>query len=107
MLTAQLRVEYPLAVICRVLHLPRSSVYAHDRPSGAAGPMASAEAAVRTHIEQIATTWPTYGYRRVTAQLRREAESVAGTNSRAGASPHARVGTDWQGAHTPALSYDQ
>jgi putative transposase len=86
--TAQLRGEYPLAVICRVLHLPRSSVYAHDRLGGA-GSTASAKAALCAHIEQIATTWPTYGYRRVTAQLRREAEPAQGTNSRAGAPPHA------------------
>lgn len=33
-------------------------------------------------IEQIATTWPTSGYRRVTAQLRRKAEPVEGTNSK-------------------------
>jgi transposase InsO family protein len=44
-MSAQLRAEYPLAVVCRVLE---------------------------THIEQIAGQWPTYGYRRVTAQLRRE-----------------------------------
>jgi transposase InsO family protein len=79
--TAQLRDDYPLAVICRVLQLPRSGVYAREQMGGAAS-TANAESAVRTHIEQIATTWPTYGYRRVSAQLRREAEPVAGTNSK-------------------------
>jgi putative transposase len=79
-MTAQLRSEYPLAVICRALHLPRGSVYAHDREG--VSPAASAEAAVRAHIEQIAATWPTYGYRRVAAQLRREAEPSEGTNTK-------------------------
>jgi putative transposase len=78
---AQLRGAYPLAVICQVLQLPRSGIYARDRADDAAQ-SASAETAVRTHIEQIATTWPTYGYRRVTAQLRREAEPIEGTNSK-------------------------
>src|SRR5260221_3054635 len=82
-LTAQLRGDYPVAVICRVLDLPRSNVYVHDRGSGA-GPTARAEAALRFHIEQIATTWPTYGYRRVAAQLRRAAAPLAGTNSKRG-----------------------
>lgn len=78
---AQLRSDYPVALICRVLQVPRSGVYAHDQ-AGNDGDAARAERAVRGHIEQIATTWPTYGYRRVSAQLRREAEPAAGTNSK-------------------------
>lgn len=77
----QLRAAYPLATICRVLELPRSSVYAHDRvvAEGAEG----AEQALRTHIERIARVWPTYGYRRVTAQLRREQHAgAAAVNSK-------------------------
>jgi transposase InsO family protein len=78
---AQLRGEYPLALLCRVLQVPRSGVYPRDR-SDARRAAASAETALRVHIEQIATTWPTYGDRRVSAQLRREAEPVEGTNSK-------------------------
>jgi transposase InsO family protein len=78
--TALLRGEYPLALICRVLQVPRSGVYARDRADDRDA--ARAERALCAHIEQIATTWPTYGYRRVTAQLRREAEPSAGTNSK-------------------------
>jgi putative transposase len=59
--------EYPLAVVCRVLEAPRSSVYAR-RPAGAP----ARDHDLQTHIERIAGQWPTYGYRRVTAQLRRE-----------------------------------
>lgn len=78
----QLRRDYPLAAICRVLQVPRSGVYAGiGRESRRAG-AAETDDALRGHIEQIATTWPTYGYRRVTAQLRREAEPAAGTNGK-------------------------
>jgi putative transposase len=80
--TAQLRGDYPLSVICRVLHLPRGGVYGRERRVREGAAAATREAEVRAHIEQIATTWPTYGYRRVTAQLRREAEPVHGTNSK-------------------------
>jgi putative transposase len=78
---AQLRGEYPLAVICRVMQLPRSGVYARDR-NDVVEQNASTTTGLRAHIEQIATTWPTYGYRRMTAQLRREAEPICGTNSK-------------------------
>jgi transposase InsO family protein len=76
-----LRGKYSLTLICRVLQVPRSGVYPRDS-SSAVGHAASTETMVRAHIEQIATTWPTYGYRRLTAQLRREAEPVEGTNSK-------------------------
>lgn len=68
----QLSHEYPVAVVCRVLAVPRSSVYARQR----AMRRGTTEPALRDHIEQIAAQWPTYGYRRVTAQLRREGERV-------------------------------
>jgi transposase InsO family protein len=70
--SAQLRTEnppYPLAVICDTLDLPRSSVYARERQVGLVD---DEEQRLQAHIERIAGQWPTYGYRRVTAQLRRE-----------------------------------
>jgi transposase InsO family protein len=76
-----LRQAYPLAVICRVLQLPRSGVYARDRADDD-GDAACTARALREHSERISTTWPSYGYRRVTAQLRREAEPAEGTNSK-------------------------
>ncbi len=79
MVIARLRTEYPLAVVCRVLGAPRSSTYARASGGRDGDQVASAEQTLRTHITQIAGTWPTYGYRRVTAQLRREAEP---TNSK-------------------------
>jgi transposase InsO family protein len=66
-MSAQLRAEYPLAVVCRVLAAPRSSVYARQHPH-----TGQADAELQAQIERIAGQWPTYGYRRVTAQLRRE-----------------------------------
>jgi putative transposase len=61
-------------VICRVLDVPRSSLYARGQ-RGDAGDK-GAEQRVRAHIEQIAAQWPTYGYRRVTAQLHHEGETA-------------------------------
>lgn len=61
-----------MALVCRVLERPRSSVYARQR----AARRGTTEQALRDHIEQIAAQWPTYGYRRVTAQLRREGARV-------------------------------
>ncbi len=56
--------EYPVALVCQTLGYPRSSYY---RPR-----QAPADPELRQQIERLAETWPTYGYRRLTAQLRRE-----------------------------------
>ncbi|MEO7002409.1 MAG: IS3 family transposase, partial [Ktedonobacterales bacterium] len=64
---------------------PRSSVYWQDRQdrrarSDEASPV---QPDLYAHIEQIAGQWPTYGYRRMTAQLRREgAGAVTGKRVR-------------------------
>lgn len=55
---------YPVKTICAVLDLPRSSYY-HQ-------PKARADAPLRTALLTQAEAWPTYGYRRLTAQLQRE-----------------------------------
>jgi putative transposase len=75
--SAQLSVEYPLAVVCRVVDAPRSSVYARQHAVAKA-----ADVEVGRRIERIAGQWPTYGYRRVTAQLRREGVRVNGKRVR-------------------------
>jgi len=67
-MSARLSAEYPLTVVCHVLEAPRSSVYAR----ASRGRPDDDEQRLREHIERIAGAWPTYGYRRVTAQLRRE-----------------------------------
>jgi len=56
--------EYPISVACQLLGCPRSSYYYQpvETPD---------EAALRAAIKSEAARWPTYGYRRITAQLRR------------------------------------
>ncbi|GAB4538353.1 MAG: hypothetical protein Kow0063_26100 [Anaerolineae bacterium] len=58
-----LREEYPADMVCEALDLPRSSFYYQPRQAD--------DAALRAAIAQLAGDWPTYGYRRITAMLRR------------------------------------
>jgi putative transposase len=60
--------EYPVTQVCAVLDCPRSSVYYE--------PQAKEERALRAAIKRLAGEWPTYGYRRVAAQLKREGWTV-------------------------------
>jgi transposase InsO family protein len=60
--------EYPVKTICAVMELPRSSYYHKSS--------ISADEALRTALLTQAEAWPTYGYRRLTAQLRREGWQV-------------------------------
>lgn len=60
--------EYPVAVVCDVLGCARSSYYYR------AGQADDKE--VKKAIQTVAGEWPTYGYRRVTAQLRRQGWTV-------------------------------
>jgi putative transposase len=59
---------YPVQTICDVIELPRSSYY-HKSHSGA-------DESLRAAVLAQAEAWPTYGYRRLTAQLRREGWQV-------------------------------
>jgi transposase InsO family protein len=56
--------RYPVRLVCRLLGVPRSSVYYAKAP-------ALDETAVRNAILETAEEWPTFGYRRITAMLRR------------------------------------
>jgi putative transposase len=58
-----LRTVYPLASICRVLALPRSTLYYRAQPQN--------DQEVRQAIEAVAQQFPTDGSRRIAAQLRR------------------------------------
>jgi putative transposase len=60
--------NYPVQTICDVIELPRSSYY-HKSNSPADDPL-------RVALLAQAEAWPTYGYRRLTAQLRREGWQV-------------------------------
>jgi putative transposase len=55
---------YPISVACQVLGCPRSSYY--YQPAGK-----DDETALKAAIKAETARWPTYGYRRITAQLRR------------------------------------
>lgn len=57
---------YPVSVVCAVLGLPRSSFYYQPAPPDSAG------GTLRAALTRLAGEWPTYGYRRLSAQLRRE-----------------------------------
>src|SRR5262249_62055648 len=61
-----LTAKYPVRLVCRLLDFPRSLLYRTP-----AAPAAD-EADLRAALRRLAGEWPTYGYRRLTAQLRRE-----------------------------------
>jgi len=56
--------DYPVTQICEVLDYARSSYYHRGQPAD--------EEALQQAIEAEAAQWPTYGYRRITHQLRRQ-----------------------------------
>jgi len=63
-----LSVEYPVTLLCQALDLARSSYYYCCQSEG--------EPALTEALLRLAEAWPTYGYRRLTAQLRREGWEV-------------------------------
>lgn len=66
--------EYPVAVVCRALDLARSSYYYRPQEEG--------RSALVQALLRLAEAWPTYGYRRLTALLRREGWTVNGKRVR-------------------------
>lgn len=60
--------EYPVKLICQALELARSTFYYRPRKQP--------EQKLRSTIERVVETWPRYGYRRVTEQLKREGWQV-------------------------------
>jgi putative transposase len=64
--------DYPVSLICRVVGLPRSSYdYGAVEPD---------ETALQNTIEGIAARFPTYGSRRIPAQVKRQAPDLAPLN---------------------------
>lgn len=59
-----------VAAACRVLELPRATYYRGVEPS------AETDMPLRDLIQQVALEWPSYGYRRITAELRRRGQPV-------------------------------
>jgi putative transposase len=70
-----LAADYPVRLVCRATGWPRSSFYLK-----ATGPADEAE--LRAALGRLAGAWPTYGYRRLTALLRREGRVVNGKRVR-------------------------
>jgi putative transposase len=56
--------DYPLKLICQALELVRSTFYYR--------PKQPQDQPLRRSIERVIETWPKYGYRRITEQLKRE-----------------------------------
>ena len=67
--------DYPISLLCEVLDVPRSTTY--YQPQGRVD-----DARYREAIEQVLMQRPFYGYRRVTAQLKREGCSIGETRVR-------------------------
>jgi putative transposase len=66
---------YPIRLVCRLLGVPRSSVYYVPRP-------AIDEALLKTALLDLAAEWPTFGYRRLTVMMRRLGWPVNGKRVR-------------------------
>jgi transposase InsO family protein len=60
----RLKDEYPIRFLCETLDVHRSSLYHRPRPTE--------DRPVRDALTELAGRWPTYGYRRLTAMLRRQ-----------------------------------
>lgn len=61
----QLSRDYPIATVCQVLNYPRSQVYYQPQPS-------ADETDLKAALLTLAGQHPTYGYRRMTAMLKRQ-----------------------------------
>jgi putative transposase len=63
--------QYPVQVMCQVLNVPRSSYYYQPQPRD--------DEALKVALWRVAAEWPTYGYRRLTVQVRREDKLIVNT----------------------------
>jgi len=68
--------DYPARLVCRLLRFPRCGLYRERHVDD------SADAPLREALQRLAGQWPTYGYRRLTALLRREGQPVNGKRVR-------------------------
>lgn len=67
-MAGQLTEEYPVRLVCQVLAVAPSSFYYRSTPRD--------ESALKAVIGALAGQWPTYGYRRITAELKRAGWTV-------------------------------
>ena len=68
--------SYPIRLLCRLLDVPRSSIYYSPQP------IPDDEAMLKTVLLDLAAEWPTYGYRRLTAMMKRLGWPVNGKRVR-------------------------
>ena len=68
--------QFPVRWLCRLFGCPRAALY---RPAEEAG---EEDEKLRSAVRRLAGQWPTYGYRRITALLRRERWAVNGKRIR-------------------------
>lgn len=71
----KLAATYPIRLVCRVLGVPRSSIYYAPR-------IAIDEAMLKSALLDLAAEYPTYGYRRLTAMMKRLGWRVNGKRVR-------------------------
>jgi putative transposase len=67
---------YPIRLLCQLLGVPRSSVY-YKTPA-----VPDAEAMLKAALLDLAGEWPTYGYRRLSREMRRLGWRVNGKRVR-------------------------
>jgi putative transposase len=60
--------QFPIKIRCAALGLPRSTAYYRARPDE--------DRRLRAALIELAGQWPTYGYRRLTKQLRRQGHAA-------------------------------
>jgi putative transposase len=68
--------DYPARLVCRLLDFPRCQLYRAPATAG------QVDGPLREALECLAGQWPTYGYRRLTALLRRDGYTVNGKRVR-------------------------
>jgi len=64
--------DYPVSLLCEIVGLPRSSFYYHA--------VKRDESRLRAVMDRVGAQFPTYGSRRLTAQVKREASDLAPLN---------------------------
>lgn len=67
----ELAAQYSISLLCQMLDCPRSTYYYH--------PYGLDDTPLEEAIREVAGQWPTYGYRRMTVQIRRDRKWVVNT----------------------------
>lgn len=71
----ELKASYPVATLCRILDVSRSTYYKVPK-------LKKGDQVILTAIEKIIVKWPYYGYRRITQELKRKGHEIGETRIR-------------------------